>query len=166
MMKDNPQMYKSMMEAQGMKIDDSQMEMMTKFMTPEFVKMAQQMQGAGGMPNMGNQGANIAQNSPFGMPNMNGDQAEMMKKMSSQMLDNPEMIKNMMNMMSSDPNNPIMKMIQDRFPNTNPQTLAKVMSIMSYFVMVFVYARKIWSYTVTKILLMCLVIYVVMWFFK
>ena len=50
MMKSNPDMIKNMMRAQGMNMDDSQLEMITNMMTPEMMKYAQNMQKSGMVP--------------------------------------------------------------------------------------------------------------------
>lgn len=182
MMKSNPGMFKSMMEAQGMKVDDAQLDMMTKMMTPEMMRMAQNMQKSGMVPPTGAApGAPAAQNPTGdvgampgmpgmgGMPNMGNmsqDQADAMKNMTSKMFDDPAMLKNMMNMMTSDPNGPMMQMLQQQFPNMNPNTVSRVMGVLSYFIMAYAYMRKIWSYTVTKIAFFCLCVYIVAWFLK
>ena len=167
MMKQNPEMFKNIMKAQGMNISDEQMNMMTNMMSPEMMRMAQNMQRSGMMP-PGAQPQNTnggAATNPMagGMPNMQGDQ---MKNMTDQILNNPEMLRNMMNMMSSDPNSPMMQMLHQQFPNINPTTLSSVMRVMSYLMLAYAYMKKIWSYTVVKILVFFICVYIVASFLK
>ena len=58
-----------------------------------------------------------------------------------------------MKMLNSDPNNPMMKMLQQQFPNVNPKTLSRVMSALSYLMIAYAKIRQIWSYTITKIII-------------
>lgn len=89
MMKSNPEMFKSIMKSQGMDVSDDQFNMMSNMMTPEMLKMAQEMQKSGVMPqrNLGNQNelqnnmGNINTQSNEGLPNMNDMNSESMKKM-------------------------------------------------------------------------------------
>ncbi len=168
-MKQNPEMMRNMMKGQGLNVDDAQMESIMNMMNPEMFKMAQQMQQNGTFPpNMGagapggvqapaqNPGAaGVPPGFPNmgGMPDMSGPQGEQMKKMASDMMNNPEMLQNMMNMFTNDPNGPLMQMLKQQFPNTNPATLAKCMKIISYFILMFAYLKQAWSYTVVKIFL-------------
>ena len=167
MMKQNPEMFKNIMKAQGMNISDEQMNMMTNMMSPEMMRMAQNMQRSGMMPPgaqpQNTNGGAAANPMAGGMPNMQGDQ---MKNMTDQILNNPEMLRNMMNMMSSDPNSPMMQMLHQQFPNINPTTLSSVMRVMSYFVLAYAYMKKIWSYTVVKILVFFICVYIVASFLK
>ena len=160
-------MFKNIMKAQGMNISDEQMNMMTNMMSPEMMRMAQNMQRSGMMPPgaqpQNTNGGAAANPMAGGMPNMQGDQ---MKNMTDQILNNPEMLRNMMNMMSSDPNSPMMQMLHQQFPNINPTTLSSVMRVMSYFVLAYAYMKKIWSYTVVKILVFFICVYIVASFLK
>lgn len=171
MMKSNPDMIKNMMRAQGMNMDDSQLEMITNMMTPEMMKYAQNMQKSGMVPpgGFGNttntqnpvssaNAGNTAGDFPGmgGFPNMAGGDPDAMKNMTSQLLSDPTMLRNMMKMMSSDPNSPMMAMIRQQFPNVNPSTLSWIMSIMGNLLIAYSYVRTIWSYTITKILFFCL----------
>ena len=167
MMKQNPEMFKNIMKAQGMNISDEQMNMMTNMMSPEMMRMAQNMQRSGMMPPgaqpQNTNGGAAANPMAGGMPNMQGDQ---MKNMTDQILNNPEMLRNMMNMMSSDPNSPMMQMLHQQFPNINPTTLSSVMRVMSYLMLAYAYMKKIWSYTVVKILVFFICVYIVASFLK
>ena len=124
MMKSNPEMFKSMMKAQGMNMGDSQMDMMLNMMSPEMFKMAQNMQKSGAFPQP-NAGGNPGANNDQQFPNMNGPMdGEQMKQASSALLNNPEMIKMLMNTMTSDPDGPAMQMLRNQFPNANPRVLS------------------------------------------
>jgi len=133
MIKTNPDMVKSMMKANGMNMDDAQLDMMMKMMNPEMMKMAQNMQKSGVMPpNFGGNTQNAQDNTQAPafpnmgeMPDMNGPQGEQMKKMASEMFSNPETLKGMMNMFTNDENGPLMQILKSQFPNANPKTLSR-----------------------------------------
>lgn len=159
MMKKNPEMFKNMMRAQGMNVDDSQLDMMTSMMTPEMFRMAQNMQKSGVDPTqiMGNQNAGGARATPStaggGLPNFGNENPDAMNNMRNEIFKNPEMLSNIMKMMSSDPNNPMMKMLQQQFPNVSAGTLSKVIKVIYFLMLAYAKVRLIWSYTVTKIIL-------------
>ncbi|CAI2365404.1 unnamed protein product [Moneuplotes crassus] len=169
MMKQNPEMMKNMMKSQGMNMGDAQMDAMMNMMSPEMFKMAQQMQQNGANPP--NMGSNNTENAGFpnmgtGMPNMSGPQGEQMQKMASEMMNNPEMLKNMMSMFTDDPNGPMMQMLKQQFPNANPAMLARCMKVLSYFVLMYAYIRKAWSYTIVKLIFFAICVYFVAWLIK
>ena len=89
MMKSNPEMFKSIMKSQGMDVSDEQLNMMSNMMTPEMLKMAQNMQKSGMVPprnfgNQNNQSVDANENNPQEvntMPNMGDMNSESMTKM-------------------------------------------------------------------------------------
>lgn len=181
MMKQNPDMFKNMMKSQGMDMSDEQLNMMTNMMTPEMMRMAGNMSKSGMMPpNMGTtagstpsatSGSASAPQNPFGsggFPNMNmsGDQSDQMKNMASEMFNNPDMLINMIKMLKSNPNNPMTEMLKQQFPNASPGMLSSAVSALSWFILAYAYMKKVWSYTITKILFFCFCVYVVAWFIK
>jgi hypothetical protein len=101
MMKQNPDMMKSVMKSQGMDISDDQIKMMTQFMTPDMMRMASSMKGEnGGMPGGMHPGMGMGAG---GAPDPS-KAAEMMK--------DPNMIKMVSEMMKSgDENSPLVQMI-------------------------------------------------------